>query len=105
MPNVPQVGDDEGVETKTRRERLRLATTLPVWFVAIVGAVIVGLTTRGDSYLVWLPLVLGATILVTFCLQLATREKDGLVDRTMLSLSGSLVVLGIATGILSLLSL
>jgi hypothetical protein len=38
-------------------------------------------------------------------LQLATREKDGLVDRTMLSLAGSLVVLGIATGILSLLSL
>jgi hypothetical protein len=99
------VGDDEGVETKTRRERLRLATTLPVWFVALVGAVVVGLTTDGDRYLVWLPLVLGATILLTFCLQLATREKEGLVDRTMLSLSGSLVVLGVATGILSLLAI
>lgn len=93
------------METKNRRERLRLATTLPVWFVALVGAVVVGLTTDGDDYLVWLPLVLGATILVTFCLQLATREKDGLVDRTMLSLAGSLVVLGLATGVLSLLSL
>ena len=99
------VGDDEGVETKTRRERLRLATTLPVWFVAIVGAVVVGLATHGDRFLTWLPLVLGATILLTFCLQLATREKEGLVDRTMLSLAGSVVVLGVATGILSLLSL
>ena len=99
------MGDDEAVETKTRRERLRLATTLPVWFVALVGAVVVGLTVRSDDYLIWLPLVLGATVIITFCLQLATREKDGLVDRTMLSLAGSLVVLGIATGILSLLSL
>ncbi|GAA4266542.1 hypothetical protein [Frondihabitans peucedani] len=93
------------METKTRRERLRLATTLPVWFAAVVGAVVVGVTTHGDSFLVWLPLVLGATILLTFCVQLATREKDGLVDRAMLSLAGSLVVLGLATGILSLLSL
>lgn len=105
MREEAQVVDDEAVETKTRRQRLRLATTLPVWFVAIVGAVVVGLTTRGDRYLVWLPLVLGATIVITFCLQLATREKDGLVDRTMLSLAGSLVVLGIATGVLSIVSL
>ncbi|MBF4575816.1 hypothetical protein [Frondihabitans sp. VKM Ac-2883] len=93
------------METSNRRVRLRLATTIPVWFVALVGAVVVGLTVDGDGYLVWLPLVLGFTIVLTFCLQLATREKDGLVDRTMLSLSGSLVVLGIATGILALPSL
>ncbi|ARC55886.1 hypothetical protein AS850_02185 [Frondihabitans sp. 762G35] len=93
------------MESTERRTRLRLATTIPVWFAALVGAVIVGLTTSGDRYLVWLPLVLGLTILLTFCLQLATREKDGLVDRTMLSLTGSLVVLGVATGVLALLGL
>ncbi|WP_148061228.1 hypothetical protein [Frondihabitans sp. PhB188] len=93
------------METISRRTRLRLATTIPVWCVALAGAIVVGLTVKGDGFLTWLPLVLGASILVTFCLQLATREKDGLVDRTMLSLSGSLVVLGIATGVLALLSL
>ena len=82
------MGDDEPVETITRRARLRLAT-IPVWVVAIVGAVIVGMTVHGDRYLVWLPLVLGATVILTFALQLATREKDGLVDRAMLSLAGS----------------
>jgi hypothetical protein len=99
------MGDDEPVETITRRARLRLATTIPVWVVAIVGAVIVGMTVHGDRYLVWLPMVLGATVILTFCLQLATREKDGLVDRAMLSLAGSFVVLAIATGVLSLLSI
>lgn len=93
------------METITRRARLRLATTIPVWVVAILGAIVVGLTVQGDDYLVWLPLVLGATVILTFCLQLATREKDGLVDRAMLSLAGSFVVLAIATGILSLLSI
>jgi hypothetical protein len=99
------MGDDEPVETITRRARLRLATTIPVWVVAIIGAVIVGMTVHGDDYLVWLPMVLGATVILTFCLQLATREKDGLVDRAMLSLAGSFVVLAIATGVLSLLSI
>jgi hypothetical protein len=89
----------------TRRDRLRLTTTIPVWIVALVGAIVVGVTAPGDHYLVWLPLVLGGTIILTFCLQLATREKDGLVDRAMLSLSGSFVILAIATAILSLLSL
>jgi hypothetical protein len=93
------------VESKTRRDRLRLTTTIPVWVVALAGAVVVALTTSGDRYLVWIPLVLGGTIILTFCLQLATREKDGLVDRAMLSLSGSFVILAIATGILSLLPL
>lgn len=93
------------MEHTSRRTRLRLATTIPVWFAALVGALVVGLAAPGDGYLVWLPLVLGATILLTFCLQLATREKDGLVDRTMLSLTGSLIVLAVATGVLSLLAL
>jgi hypothetical protein len=99
------MGEDEGVETTSRSARLRLATTLPVWAVAIVGAILVAVTTHGDRFLVWLPLVLGATIVLTFCLQLATREKDGLVDRAMLSLAGSFVVLAVATGILALLSI
>ncbi|WP_157887492.1 hypothetical protein [Frondihabitans sp. PAMC 28766] len=89
----------------TRSARLRLATTIPVWVVAIIGAIVVGLTASGDGFLTWLPLVLGATIILTFCLQLATREKDGLVDRAMLSLAGSFVVLAIATGILALVSI
>ncbi|RKR75389.1 hypothetical protein [Frondihabitans australicus] len=93
------------METITRRARLRLATTIPVWVVAIIGAVVVGATVHGDRFLVWLPMVLGATVILTFCLQLATREKDGLVDRAMLSLAGSFVVLAIATAILALLSI
>ncbi|GAA4673206.1 hypothetical protein [Frondihabitans cladoniiphilus] len=87
------------MEATSRRSRLRILTIVPVWIVSVIGAIVVGLTVTGDRYLVWLPLVLGASILVTFILQLATREKDGLVDRTTMSLSGSLVILGVATAI------
>ena len=93
------------METITRPVRLTLITTIPVWVVSIIGAVAVAVFTDADHYLVWLPLVLAATIILTFVLQLATREKDGLVDRTMLSLTGSILVLAVTTGVLSLLSL
>ena len=93
------------METITRPVRLTLVTTIPVWIVAVIGAVAVTVFTDGNHYLIWLPLVLAATIILTFVLQLATREKDGLVDRTMLSLSGSLIVLAVTTAVLSLLSL
>nr|BFF15247.1 hypothetical protein GCM10025699_65500 [Microbacterium flavescens] len=35
--------------------------------------------------------------MLTFVLQLAVSQKDGLVSRTMLSLCGSLVILAVAT--------
>lgn len=71
----------------------------------VVGAILVGVLAPATQYLDWLPIVLAAGILVTFSVQLAAVQKEGLVNRVMASLGGSLVILAIASAILSLIAI
>jgi hypothetical protein len=80
--------------------RLVIKSVVPVWLVSILGAALVGLISPKDQYLSWLPIVLAAATLLTFCIQLALVQKDGLVDRMMACLGGSIIILGVATIIL-----
>ncbi|PZE69559.1 hypothetical protein [Curtobacterium sp. MCBD17_021] len=73
------------------QRRLRLASVVPVWLLAVVGAVLVLTLTAKDSF-AWLLLVFVATVFVSFVLQLATQTKDGLVERISIASSGSFVV-------------
>ena len=75
---------------------------LPVWGATIVAAVIIGLASPPDPYFIWLPVALGAAVVVTFAVQLSTLTKDGFVDRVMASVGGAVLILGIATGVLAL---
>jgi quinol-cytochrome oxidoreductase complex cytochrome b subunit len=88
--------------TPSRLVRLKPATIVPVWLFALVAGVVVALTTTGDDHYTWLSLALGGSILLSFVLQLAASEKDGLVSRTMLALCGSLVILAATTGAIAL---
>ena len=85
--------------------RLALTSVVPVWSLAVVGSVLVGLVAPRTHYLDWLALVLAADVLLTFCIQLAIVQKEGLVDRMMACLGGSVVILGIATLVLGILQL
>lgn len=80
----------------------RLATVLPVWAAAAVGAVLIGLLAPAAQYLQWLSIALASAVLLTFCIQLAIVRKEGLVDRVVASVGGAIVVLAVATVILSL---
>lgn len=82
--------------------RLKPLTIVPVWLLTLAAAVVIGLTSSADDAYLWLPLALAGAVLVTFVLQLATSEKDGLVSRTMLSTCGSLVILALATLVIEL---
>lgn len=77
-----------------------LRSVVPVWVVALVGVVVVGLFA--SSSLTWLPIVLAGSVLVTMAIQLALQRKEGLVIRIMASLGGALVICAVATGILAL---
>jgi len=70
---------------------------LPVWGLAVVGAVLVA-ALAGTAYLVWLPVVLAASVLLTFVVQLALQRKEGLVSRMLASIGGAFVLL-LATGL------
>ncbi len=83
-----------------------LRSVVPVWVVALAGAIVVGLLapagTRTVQSLTWLPIVLAGSVLLTFAIQLALQRKEGLVTRMMASLGGALVICAVATGILAL---
>jgi len=77
-----------------------LRSVIPVWVLALLGAVAVGVFAASRS-LTWIPIVLAASVLLTMAIQLALQRKEGLVTRMMASLGGALVICAVATGILA----
>ena len=78
----------------------RLSSIVPVWVVAIVGAVLVGVIAAPSDNYRSLVIVLTVVVLLTFIIQLALPSKEGLVLRMAASIGGSVVLLAIATAIL-----
>ncbi len=76
----------------------------PVWALALVGAVLVGVLQPSDG-IVWLPIVLGGCTLTAFAIQLGGPTVPGLVDRLAAAVVGSVVILAVASAILVPLSL
>ena len=83
-----------------------LRSVIPVWVIALGGAILVGVFAPRSSDtggpLAWLPIVLAGSVLVTMAIQLALQRKEGLVTRMMASLGGALVICAVASGILLL---
>ena len=79
----------------------QLASILPVWALAIIGSVVIGLFAEPANYFTWLPVVFALAILSAFTVQLAIRRKEGFVTRVMVSTGGALVVLVASTAILA----
>ncbi len=76
-----------------------LRSVVPVWVIALIGAVVGVLSA--SAYLTWLPIVLAVAVLITFAIQLALQRKEGLVTRMMASIGGALVILAVATAVLA----
>ncbi len=72
-------------------------SVIPVWVLVAAGAALVGLFVPRTEAYGWLVLVLFGGVLVTFVVQLGLDEKQGLVNRVMASLGGSVVILALAT--------
>lgn len=83
---------------------MRVRTVIPVWAAAVVAAVLIGVVAPPSAYLDWLLIAMAGLVVLTFVLQLALFEKDGLVDRMMVSLGGSILILAAATLVLSLIA-
>ncbi len=78
----------------------RFASLIPVWVLVALGIVLVVTIAGPSGYFRWFSIVLASAVLVTFIIQLVLRSKEGLVIRIMASLSGTVVLLVIATAIL-----
>jgi hypothetical protein len=78
-----------------------MKSVVPVWLVAVLGAVAVAVLADPENYLVFLPIVLGVTTLLTFGIQLGIRRKEGYVNRVTASATGAVVILAVATVVLA----
>ena len=79
----------------------RLSSIVPVWVVAIVGAVLVGVIATPSGGYRWLAIVLVVVVLLTFIIQLALPSKQGLVMRMAASIGGGVILLALATAVLA----
>jgi hypothetical protein len=79
----------------------QIGTVVPVWVVALAGAVLVAVVAPGRS-VVWLPIVMALCVLVTIAIQLGVQRKEGFVTRLIGSFAGALVITGVATALLAL---
>lgn len=69
----------------------RLASALPSWIIAVVGtaAAVVG---GGSQWATGISITMGASLLVSFIIQLSMQRKQGLVNRLAFTTAGSLVI-------------
>ncbi|UFS59515.1 hypothetical protein [Subtercola endophyticus] len=79
---------------------LLVKSVTPVWLLALIGAVLVGVLSHPGQYFVMLPVVLGVIVILTFVVQLLMVQPSGFVDRVAASIAGSMVILAIASLVL-----
>lgn len=78
------------------------ASVVTVWVAVIVGAAMAGALAPAEERLQWFSMVLGGATILSFCLQLALDSKVGFVNRLMASVTGSVIILALATGLFAL---
>lgn len=73
-----------------------------VWVLALAGVVVVGFTAAPGHGIAWIGLTAAVCTIVTLAIQIATRQKEGYVDRITASIVGTVVTLALASGIFAL---
>lgn len=84
--------------------QLALRSVVPVWVLVFIGTCAVAVFAPPTEWLRWLPMILVAGTLLTFCTQLALVQKEGFVNRVAASLGGAVAILALATAIFALLA-
>lgn len=69
----------------------RIASALPSWIVAVIGTVS-AITLGGAMWAVVISATMGASLVVSFVVQLSMQRKEGLVNRLAFTTAGSLIV-------------
>lgn len=69
----------------------RFATALLSWAIALFGA-IWAIAVAGEQWPGTISVALGASIVVSFVVQLSIQRKEGLVNRLAFTTTGSLII-------------
>lgn len=76
------------------------ATALPVWVSVVVAVLIVALVLPTVQWWPALPVIAGGAVLLTFLLQVSLQTKEGLVGRMLVSVSGIVLIVAVASGLM-----
>jgi hypothetical protein len=74
-----------------------VATALPVWIAVAVAVVAVGFTVPSSQWWAALPAIAGGAMIMTFVIQVSLQSKDGLVMRMLVTVTGAIAVLMVAS--------
>ena len=73
-----------------------------MWVLVLVAAVVIAVITPNYEYYTWLPVTMAGSIILTFIVQLSLQRKEGFVGRLVLTSVGSLIILSLATLLLTI---
>lgn len=76
-----------------------VATALPVWLAVIAALVVVALLVSPTGWWPLLPAIAAGSVLLTFVIQVSLQSKDGLVMRMLVTISGVMVLMIIASAV------
>lgn len=65
------------------------------WAFAAVFGIVVTLFAPEALRFEWLAIAVGASVLVTFALQLGTAQREGFITRTSFSVAGATVIIAL----------
>lgn len=77
--------------------RRTLATAIPVWVAVVGGVIALVVLGRPEVWLPSVPVIGAGALLLTFLVQVSLQSKDGLVKRMLVSVTGVVVILAIAS--------
>ena len=80
------------------------SNVVPVWIVTAVGVVLVGIVVDVDGRVASMVAVLAASLLMAFIVQVVTHQREGLVSRLSLAVTGSVLLTALAAVVFQVLS-
>lgn len=77
-----------------------LATAIPVWIAVVAAVALTVVLLPQDRWGDALPAIAGGALLVTFVVQVSLQLKEGFVTRLLVTTTGVILLLALATGLL-----
>ncbi|UTT63136.1 hypothetical protein [Microcella humidisoli] len=74
-----------------------IATALPVWLAVAAAVLVVALLMPSDQWWAVLPAIAGGAMIMTFVIQVSLQSKDGLVMRMLVTVTGAILLLMVAS--------
>ncbi|WP_168916380.1 hypothetical protein [Microcella flavibacter] len=81
-----------------------LATALPVWIAVVAGLVALLVLVEADDRAGSLAVIAAGAVLLTFLIQVSLQTKEGLVHRMLVTVTGIILLMALASGLILILA-